>query len=204
MDILEIWSLKNNGRDVLSFYDDVVLDSRIDRDSLKAEIIRKCGALTPIYNTSSSFEYFTKAFFVREKGVISRMLDTVDYDYNPLENFERNEELKHNASEVTVTDETTTSEVQRNSETENKASAYNESLYQPDTQSIDSANSKNTDVRDYGRERDFESSDINRAHGINGLTTKQDLLKKEREVAKFNVVKWIVEKYMCEYFYLVY
>lgn len=204
IDLLEIWALKNRKNSPLNFYDDMEIDSRLDRETLVAEIMRQCGALTPIYNTTDSFEYFTKAFFKREKDNISKMIDTVEIKYNPLENFERKEKLKHDASEKTETDETNTSENSNNASEEYKVSAYNEDLYQPSEETTGSNKTKGKEIRDYDRSRTFESSDDKTASGINGLTTRQDLLLKERKVVNFNVYRWIVEKYQCEYFLGVY
>lgn len=228
IDILEIWAIKNKRNNPAEFFDDVVLDERLDRKILVAEIMRKCGALTPIYNTTDSFEYFTKAFFEREKDVIKKMIDTTMLEYNPLENFERKEKLKHEAIEVTDTDESTSvnesttvdeqssSNVSVNNNEENKTSAYNESVYQPETQTTITANTNNAetkdqdttrevkDKREYDRTRDFNSNDDNVATGINGLTTRQDLIIKQRKVVKFNIYNWIVEKFECEYFLSVY
>lgn len=228
IDLLEIWALKNQKNSPEEFFNDMDIDERLDREILVAEIMRRCGALTPIYNTTDSFEYFTKAFFKREKNSIAKLIDTTELQYNPLENFERKEKLKHEAVEVTDTDEsssideTTTVDEQSSSNSsinnneENKTSAYNESVYQPENQttitgSTNSGETKDqetsrevTDKREYDRTRDFNSNDDNLATGINGLTTRQDLIIKERRVVSFNIYRWIVEKYECEYFLSVY
>lgn len=204
IDILEIWALKRKKNSPAEFFDEMDIDDRLDREVLVAEIMRQCGALTPIYNTTDSFEYFTKAFFKREKDTIKKMIDTTQLEYNPLENFERKEKLKHVANENTATDETNINQSNSTATEEEKTSAYNEDLYQPINQTTGSNETSGKEIRDYDRKRDFTSNDDNSATGINGLTTRQDLILKERKVVDFNIYKWIVEKYECEYFLAVY
>lgn len=204
IDLLEIWALKKGKSSPIEFFDEMDIDSRLDRETLVAEIMRQCGALTPLYNTTDSFEYFTKAFFKREKNVIAKMIDTTEFKYNPLENFERNENLKHNANEKTETDETNISNGTNKVNEEYKTSAYNEDLYQPNNQTSENNETNNQEIRDYDKKREFNSNDDKSASGINGLTTRQDLIIKERKVVDFNIYKWIVEKYECEYFLAVY
>lgn len=204
IDILEIWALKRKKNSPAEFFDEMDIDDRLDREVLVAEIMRQCGALTPIYNTTDSFEYFTKAFFKREKDTIKKMIDTTQLEYNPLENFERKEKLKHVANENTATDETNINQSNSTTTEEEKTSAYNEDLYQPINQTTGSNETSGKEIRDYDRKRDFTSNDDNSATGINGLTTRQDLILKERKVVDFNIYKWIVEKYECEYFLAVY
>lgn len=203
-DLVQIWALKANVSNPWDIYKTVTLDERIDIDDLVAEIIRRCGSLTPVYNTTDSFLFFTQQFFKRESDNIKRMLDLSEADYNPIENFERNENLRKTSKGKSILDEDSTSKHTIDMTTENKQSAYNEDVYQPDNQSSDKGNNNTVDTRDYTRNNEFESTDINIVHGINGLTTRQDLIEKERKIISFNVIRWIVDRYCVEQFYQIF
>ena len=204
IDLVQIWALKNNKDNPWDIYSTVELDSRIDRDDLVAEIIQKCGGLEPVHNTTDTFVFFTEHFFKREKENITRMLDVMLKDYDPLENFSRTEELKKESISSTVLDEESKGSSTDNGRIEEKTSAYNEDLYQPSAENLSTNSNQYSDERDYTRANTFKGEDTNVIHGINGLITRQDLVEKERKLRAFNVIKWIVEKYSCEYFYQVF
>lgn len=203
-DLVQIWALKANVSNPWDIYKSIELDERIDIEDLIAEIIRRCGSLTPVYNTTEEFEFFTQHFFKRERSNIKRMLDLSEAEYNPLENFERNENLTKKSSGKSTLDEDSTSNNTVDMTNENKQSAYNEDMYQPDSQITDKGTNHSIDTRDYTRNNEFESVDVNSVHGLNGLTSRQDLIEKERKLIAFNVIKWVVDKYCVEQFYQVF
>lgn len=193
----------------------ITIDSRIDTELLVGLIFQYCGAMTPVYNTSTTFVWANQLFFKNWYWQIGQLLDTLEYDYEPLENFRREEDLKRGTSEDTSANTTeqesnesssngTTSQSGNNTE-ETKVSAYNESLYQPQQQVTnnysDNGSATNTanSARDLGRKRTenrtFGAKEDNLIKGLNGLFTSQNLIEQQRDVVQFNVYMWIVKKY---------
>lgn len=187
-------------------------DSRIDLDLLAGKIVQVCGSMAPVYNTTESYSYFHKQFFKMWGAQITKLFDTMEYDYEPLENYRRVEDLKSDTTENTNgkesgTDKNTNSSTS-SSTAENKTSAYNESVYQPESQETDngssSGNSNSESSREYNRGKTSGVKEDNTIRGLNGLFTTQQLIKQEREIAEFNVYQWIVNKYMEELFICVF
>ena len=204
IELAQIWALKNNRENPWEIFSTVELDSRVDREILVAEIIRTCGALEPVHNTTETFTFFTEHFFKRESDNIKRMLDLNEVEYNPIENFERVEEVNKVSTSKAKLDESGSGESNGTDTSEDKTSAYNEDLYQPYTKNESANTNKYSSKRDYTRDNDYQGTDKSNAHGINGLTTRQDLIMKERQLVTFNIIKWIVEKYCVEYFFQVF
>lgn len=182
-------------------------DPRINKDVLAMQICEVCGAMTPVYNTTDSFVVFHDQFFKMWKTQISKLLDTMEYDYKPLENFRKESERElHNIEDR---DDTRNSKANRNenystsssSAAEHKVSAYNESAYQPDTNEEDKTNGSGNSGRNdsmeegYTKDSKFDENEKEYVHGLSGMYSTQQLLKQEREVAEFNVYQWIVKKY---------
>lgn len=235
IDLLEIASLKV-GKDALDIMKDITIDERVDKDLLAQQIVIKCGALCPVYNTSWSYMEWHKHWFEYNAKVIKELIDTTEYEYTPIESYSRYEDLKHNAKSETGLDEssgTTRNDTRKdnyekgNSETtgtnstvENQVSAFNDSSYQPsnrttengsinvsgkDTHSETETNdTSESSTRKYSRDNQFDSTDDNYVHGNNGLFTVQHLIEEQRKLVDFNVIDWIVNKYMKEGFLLVY
>ena len=224
IDLLEIATLKAGINEPLEILKDIDIDSRIDKEVLANQIVVKCGAMCPVYNTSWSFIIWHKHWFEYNKTQISQLIDTTEYEYIPIESYSRYEDLKHNADTKANLNDNTNRTVDENkqldvnstdnSTTENQTSAYNESLYQPESKSIfddqatrgETENNDRTEKeeRNYERSTNFGSTDDNYVHGNNGLFTVQHLIEEQRKLVVFNVIDWIVDKYMKEGFLLVY
>ena len=224
IDLLEIASLKSGNKSELELIKDIDVDARVDKEVLAQEIVVKCGAMCPVYNTSWSFLYWHKHWFELHKREISELCNTLEYEYIPIESYSRYDDLKHNATSNTGLNETSgrTRKEGRglevngteNSTTENQTSAYNESLYQPESKSIfgdtngrseqEKKDTEEDETREYTRDNVFDSKDNNYVHGNNGLFTVQHLIEEQRKLVQFNVIQWIVGKYMQEGFLLVY
>lgn len=244
VDLMEIWALQNNGREPMELLMEASVDERIDKKLLMEQIVVKCSGLTPVFNTSWSFVTWHRHWFDFNKEQIKELIDTTKYDYIPIESYSRYEDMKHNAGEgttttdnnssnknVTVTDSnngnkniTVSDSSTMTDSDENKTSAYNESLYQPEsrrdgqssetkngsTQEINSetkngsTQENNSEERTYKKDRNFNSKDDNYVHGNNGLFTVQHLIEEQRRLVTFNVMDWIVKKYMKDGFLLVY
>lgn len=184
-------------------------DSRIDVDTLITEIVRVCGAMTPIHDSTASFIMFHKHFFKIHDDQIKHLIDTTEYEYRPLETYSRTEDIEVNEGNVRVTDST----VERNESgsgsedntNENQVSAYNSDDYVDNSKNIeDKSNSYSSNVIDSGdstRTDTNKKTEDNYIHGNNGMYSSQQLIEQERNIAQFNIYKWIVDLYSKELFY---
>lgn len=209
LDLMQIWALKNDSQNPMEMLTTTAeFDSRIDKDVLALDIVQTCGAMTPVFNTSEVFVIMHKQFFDKWGEQISKLLDTLELEYAPLENYKREEIRKlKNIEDRKDTREATANrneEIESSSagEQEGKVSAYNESVYQPNEQTISKDSSKADTKRadkskdDYKKDATIDEDESKSVHGMNGNYTYQKLLEDERRVAEFNVYRWITNKYM--------
>lgn len=213
---MEIWSLKHDAADPMSMLENITIDSRIDKSLLASHIVLRCGSLSPVFNTSYSYEIWHQHWFEVHQREITALLDTYELEYNPIEAYSRFEDKHHRADESTTLDETnsansnTNSSQSSNGSSEQKHSAYNENIYQPNDQTLSNSSASGTEntgesaKRDYTRDRDFETTDDNYVHGNNGLFTFQQMVNQQRDTVQFNILEWIVNKYTKEGFLAVY
>lgn len=187
-------------------------DSRIDKEVLADEIIRECGAMLPVHNTTDSYVYFHDHFFKKWAGQISALLDTLDYKYNPLETYQRYEDKTGNEDNVRVTDinqnVTSQDEITEDNGVVNKVSGFNSEEFVNDN-STDEDNHSNYDATRVTSEDNTRTDTIRRKEdniirGNNGMYTSQQLVEQQRNLQEFNVYMWIVRKYSNELFYGVF
>lgn len=213
---MEIWAIKNQKENPMEMLQIGEFDSRIDKELLANRIAQVCGAMTPVHNTTNSYVHFHTLFFKMWGTQISRLLDTIEYKYEPLDNYRRTENIKHieneeaNITDNSVITATDTDKGNMSSTNEHQTSAYNESLYQPENKDIYAENhdvtkgTNSTNNRTGNRTKENNSTDDKKISGLNGLFTTQQLIEQEREISQFNIYEWIVDKYMNELFLCVF
>ena len=165
LDIIQVWNLEhdNDLNDLESLYEDIVLDERLDKETLVGVLLDECGACESVYNTSPTFKYFSDLFFKKYQWNITKLADSLEFEYNPLKNrnvewtettsieqiLDTDEDTSESRSKVntgTQTKNDTGTQGNQYNETEtNTISAMNSNDYQPDNESETTGGNTRTD-----------------------------------------------------------
>lgn len=181
----------------------ISLPSGMDEDTMINAILDRCAEVPlrivdPVQLTSMN-----RAWFKKHLSDFERMWSAFKMEYDPLTNYESNSERTYNRDfESTETgSNTSTGESSTNSETENKVSAFNEESYQPSakTEGETTGTSKVVDSKD--TKHSEKSNDIDTYHESGRkMLMGADAMKKEMEVARFNIYDHIAsmwEDFFC-------
>lgn len=144
-----------------------------------------------------------KSWFLKHYEDFSRMWLAYTMTYNPLSNYETDSrrEYKRDFTISETGSNTSTGESRTTSEAVNEVSAYNEASYQPDkkTDGETSGNSRVVDSRDTQHKENGNDTETFHESGRHNLMGA-DAMRKEMEVAKFNVYDHIAsmwEDFFC-------
>lgn len=162
---------------------DIAVPDGMDAKLIVDAIMEKYGMLTPVYPEPELFHAMIISFFNRRQWNYQKLFDTLSFEYNPLENLNREDTTKHTENEKT--------ETQENGNTENDISAYNTSDYSNDSRQQTQYDS------DIGRGMEYTHTVS--SHGTIGVITNQDMIVKEREVSKFNLYDYIADDFQAEF-----
>lgn len=150
LDMIELYNIAegNELNDIESIFSDVVLDQRLDKSILAGVLLDYCGAMDCIYTTSPTFKYFSDNFFKKYSHNITKLCDTLTFQYDPLKNknlewtettqIEQNldtEEDRTRANTGTQGNSYSDTKSNSHSDTDNETntiSAMNSSSYEPD------------------------------------------------------------------------
>ena len=213
LDMIETYNIVNGNdlNDIESIFKDIELDERLDKSTLAGILLDECGAMRCIYETTASFKYFSDLFFKKYAWNITKLVNSLHFEYDPLKNknmewtetteieqnldTEENREKNNTGTEGTVFTET------------NTISAMNSSTYQPDNQregnSTRTDNLKETNDSNKNENLTWDETDTHKENGLERMPY-QDLIEKERKVSQFNIYMWIADKYSSELFLMVY
>ena len=162
-------------------------------------------------------------FFAMRIGMWSRkhqynwkkLYDTMLLEYNPIENYDRMEdwtdtdaETGTNSRNNDVTN-TITNEVMNSGTVTEQNTAFNAGLadYAKEISDSDTTTNGtgNTTEKESGTsKRDLTHKRTGRAHGNIGVTTSQQMIQSEREVAMFNIYDIIAESFVENFCLMVY
>lgn len=184
IDLLEVYQIKTQSDDLFSLLRGAEMDERIDKEILYNKILVDLGACTPLFDTTTTFKPFFENFFKERAYNIKELLNTLDYEYNPIWNKDGTIRREH-GNKV---------ESEDSGNGERLVSADNSSNYQPSSKNIDSMSNKRSES---GFEETTEQGNI-------GVTSTQSLIKEQRDVVEFNIYQWIVDELKKALFLLVY
>ena len=188
----------------------------------------ECGEFETLYSDPSFMRTAIGTWSIKHYRTFEKWIAALNLEYNPLENYDRiedwtdtgkeNSKVKFTDETSTETDSTTTSEgySNQNGNTENLVSAYDSSTYQEsekhviDTDENHSdevtSNTKLTNDTEQNTEGDKGTEDkhTGRIHGNIGVTTSQQMLQSELDIARFNLIQQITDLFGTELCIMVY
>lgn len=202
---------------------ELVVPEGLDIELVKDNLLAETAELEVIYPDAGFMQAMIGRWSAKELPVWDRLYKTTLLQYNPIENYDRQEKWtedentsKNLDSEATGSSDTVTDgSIKRDSETitstgTNKAvSAYNEVDFTP-TEKVDvaaqttdnetSSNVGNINVRskdglvsDETGKRELDREGS--IHGNTGFYTKQKMIEQERQIAEYNVIDVIINSF---------
>lgn len=220
IDILDLYALQNDSSDLFLLFKDYHLDSRIEKDKMNRIIVKDLGTLCPCTTDPTMFKFMVEEWFNKWNYNITKLIDTMYYEYDPLTNKNIYREEDETDTRDDDTSNTRTDNLTRTDDLTNKTngtdtvntSAYDSSAYQPRTQEIkdntikDTGTVKNTGT--VGNEGTLDRTDTIdldvHEYGKEGNSSYQELIQQERDLAEFNIFEWIIKQMRKELFLLVY
>ena len=103
MEAIMLWELNNPNK---GYLDGIPIHAFIDREALLDFIVMECGDLRTVDSNSGYFHERVKTFFAIHKWNIDKLCDSLEFDYEPLNNYHGVEDrtLARDVEQNTVTD----------------------------------------------------------------------------------------------------
>ena len=157
-------------------FDNIQIPNGIDKELLINCIMDECSEFEPLYTDEKLLTLKIQTFFKKNFETFSRIYDICKLEYNPIENYDRNEEWQDKFAD------------QSSNNNVNKVSAYDSTTFTDNTS--DSQTGSNAG----------NSSHAGRTHGNIGVTTTQQMLESELDIRpKLNIYKYIAEAFYAEF-----
>ena len=159
--------------------DGLDLPSGMDADVLKQNLLLETESMEILYPSAPFLKAAITVWSAERLEVWEKLYETTQLEYEPLENYDRQEES--NSSNASASSGSTT--------VTNSATAYNSNTF------ADTAKSNTAGSNQGNSSGTFRS----RVHGNIGVTTSQQMLTAQREVVQFCMTQYIIDDFISRF-----
>lgn len=215
-----------------TLFDDVTLPDTFDKQYMIDEIIMRSGDLFTYHQQPTFLKRNITNWFNRNYEQFLRMMDALLKEYNPIENYDREEDttttpgVEHTETHSGTDSEDHTGTDGRNIKsyptairnTENQVSAYDSSSYSPKDKTIQTGSGYDESQDDFTHGESIDTTHghtitnsvtgydtfHSRVHGNIGVTTNAQMVTQELELRKFDIYTDIARRFEKEFLIQIY
>lgn len=191
-----------------SLFEYLELPEGIDRDLAIDTILLKGAEFEVLYASADYMKFAIGVWSKKWDRTFTKWNDALNITYNPLENYDRYEDSQDSTtSSNDSAGKSNNATSSRNDDTSiNRISAFDSPNFENDTEtSMDSVGTTDSksDFQNFGSE---SSNAIHsaRLHGNIGVTTSQQMLQSELDIAKWNLYEQIADVFLSEFIIPIY
>lgn len=191
-----------------SLFDLLTVPEGIVKNDLVDNIMLECGEFETLYADPDFMRSAIGAWSNKHQRTFLKWVNALNIEYAPLENYDRQENWtdETDANTTNTLNSTVSSSSTSGGESKTNIAAYDSSSYSPSDQVTDSNSASNTstDASNGAGTENIDFEHTGRIHGNIGVTTSQQMLEQELEVARFNIIDEITMLFMSELCVAVY
>lgn len=184
------------------------LPSGIDRDLVVNNILLKSGDFESLYGDPEFIQLAIGVWSDKWYRTFEKWYNALSIDYDPLYNYDRKEEwtTTDDGSRVKTVDQSGTSSDTGSGTSTDTVSAYNSSAFENDRQNTSSSSGSTSTSTDTSEDETMQNTNIRsgRAYGNIGVTTSQQMLQSELDLAEWNLYEHITDIFLSEFVIPVY
>ncbi len=191
-----------------TLFDLMSLPEDIDKQTLIDTILLRSGEFEVLYSDPSFLKYSIGAWSRKWSNTFDRWNKALKLEYNPLENYDRQEDWTDGGSASGTESGTSSGNTSgtTSSTTTNNVSADDAVDFTPKDQTVgsgtDSTNSSGTSS--LTKSDTHNNTHSGRVHGNIGVTTSQQMLQSELDIGYWNIYEKITDVFLTEFVLPIY
>ena len=175
-----------------TLFDGLSVPDGIDKENVKDNILLESESLEVLYSNPDFLKAAITVWSTERLPIWGKLYATTQYEYNPIENYDRYEEGTNSASGTSSGQNSSTSSGENESVTSNTAYDSNAFADSAKAESSGSNNATNSGNNEYENSGSFTTH----VHGNIGVRSSQELIEQERRIADFCITSYIVEEFI--------
>jgi len=182
-----------------SIFDNLTVPEGMDKDKLIVQILTDCSDFALIYPNFDFMKMLIGVWSTKEQKIWSNLYLSENIEYNPIENYDRNESITRivNTNAEGTSKGTAANTSGDGGETISGQTAYDSNTFKDTSRVQANSNSNSQSVNSESVKNNSSGSEtvINHTHGNIGVTTAQQMIEGFREVSKFCTYDYIVQSF---------
>ena len=207
-----------------TLFNDLNAPEGMDKNNIIDNILFECAELSLLYTDPAFMKRAIKQWSDKEQNVWAKLFATENFDYNPIWNVDgtvtetetidrdRTNDINRSSSSGETARDVTSDDTDQT--TTDSVTGYNSTSWQDHTKSVidsdrdittdSTRNISGTDNVDEAENEDVERNLETRRTGNIGVTTTQQMIREERDVALFNTIDFITNSFKKRFCVMVY
>lgn len=175
-----------------TMFDGLSVPDGIDKENVKDNILLESESLEVLYSNPDFLKAAITVWSTERLPIWEKLYATTQYEYNPIENYDRYEEGTNSASGTSSGQNESASSGENESVTSNTAYDSNTFADSAKANSSGSNNATNSGNNEFENSGSFTTH----IHGNIGVRSSQELIEQERRIADFCITSYIVEEFI--------
>lgn len=183
----------------IDLFSKLSLPEGIDRETAIQNILLMCDEKEVLYPNPDFMIDAIGMWSKKWNRTFSKWIKALNIEYNPLENYDRQESWSDSLSSSESTSASASDSSSGSTSMLDDVSAFNSDALRNDSASKNDMNNKASSSSQANNLKDEFSRHDGRVHGNIGVTTSQQMLQAEIDVSKFNIYDEIAIIFMREF-----
>lgn len=187
-----------------TIFNELVLPEGMDKQLYINNLLMETAEMEVLLSNPATMRFLIGIWSSAHLDSWQKMWDTTKLEYNPIENYDRQEEwTDKNKTDSKV--QSTDVGIGTNHSTDiSKAAGFDSGdLVTTGQNDNDSKNESSQIGNSFGNSNE-ELKHTGRVHGNIGVTTSQQMIEEERRVADWNMYEYLIDKFKQQFLLLVY
>ena len=161
-------------------------------EMIEQTIIMKMGDLYPYYQVPPVLKKLITIWSLQHQMEWKKMFDSLNAEYNPIENYDRQETWEDNSNGVTESSSEFSNTGHSDSTDTMNKSGFNADSFVPDSQAVGVSNNNNGGKTSGNGKNSNVATHTGRVHGNIGVTTNQQMIESEIALrTRFNLLDYV-------------
>ena len=178
LSILGLWNWDG------TIFDRLALPNGVDRDTVINNILMEGAEFEILYPDPAFLKLAIGSWSAAQRPIWEKLFSTTKLDYDPISNYDRKEHWEEHG------DRTGNSNDNSSGNVTNSQRGYNASTFVDATKAASEAENAREESEENNLTRD------GRAYGNIGVTTTQQMIQQEREIAEFSIYNRITKDFL--------
>lgn len=180
-------------------FDNLVLPEGMSRDVLIPELVTECSDFPLLYPDYDFMKMLIGVWSTKELSIWQAMYRSENFEYNPIENYDRHEQISREVEGSSSGSASNTREARGSTsgESKNSSTAFNTVSYQETnkTNSTGTSSESGSDSGESSTESSGSETITSHMHGNIGVTTAQQMIEGYRTVSDFCTYDFIIKSF---------